>query len=117
MRLNSPVSVTVTFSEPVSGFTVDEISVGDGTTSGFSGSDGVAVYTFDVAPNAIGEVTVDIAAGVVTDAGGNGNTAATQLSLGIPYDDGDGGINKDGQGPHSGTVAIFQPCRYQSSRP
>ena len=39
---------------------------------------------------------MDVPAGVVTDAGGNGNTAATQFSLGIPYDDGgDGGISKN----------------------
>ena len=46
VRLNSPVPVTVTFSEPVSGFTVDDISVVNGTASGFSGSDGDTVYTF-----------------------------------------------------------------------
>ena len=95
VRLNSPVSVTVTFSEPVSGFTVDDITVVNGTASGFSGSDGDSVYTFDVTPNALGEVTVDIPVGVATDGEGNDNTAATQLSLGIPYDfDGNGGISR-----------------------
>ena len=96
VRLNSPVPVTATFSEPVSGFTVDDISVVNGMASGFSGSDGDAVYTFDVTPTSLGEVTVDIAAGVATDGGGAGNTAAPQLSLGIPYDfDGNGGISKN----------------------
>ena len=94
VRLNSPVSVTVTFSEPVSGFTVDDITVVNGTASSFSGSDGDAVYTFDVTPNSLGEVTVDIAAGVATDSDGAGNTPAPRLSLGIPYDfDGSGGIS------------------------
>ena len=93
VRLNSPVSVTVTFSEPVSGFTVDDITVVNGAASGFSGSG--AVYTFDVKPNALDVVTVDIAAGVATDGEGNDNTAALQLSLGIPYDfDGNGGISR-----------------------
>ena len=96
VRLNAPVPVTVTFSEPVSGFTIDDISVVNGMASGFSGSDGDAVYTFDVTPTSLGEVTVDIAAGVATDGGGAGNTAAPQLSLGIPYDfDGNGGISKN----------------------
>ena len=96
VRLNSPVSVTVTFSEPVSGFTLDDITVANGVASGFSGSDGDAVYTFEVTPNALGEVTVDIAAGVATDGAGAGNTEALRLSLGIPYDfDGNGGISKD----------------------
>ena len=37
-----------------------------------------------------------IAANVATGADGKGNTAAQQLSLGIPYDDdGDGGISKE----------------------
>ena len=95
VRLNSPVSVTVTFSEPVSGFTVDDITVVNGTASSFSGSDGDAVYTFDVTPNSLGEVTVDIAAGVATDSDGAGNTPAPRLSLGIPYDfDGNGGISR-----------------------
>ena len=96
VRLNSPVPVTATFSEPVSGFTIDDISVVNGTASGFSGSDGFAVYTFEVTPNALGEVTVDIPAVVATDGEGSGNTAAPQLSLGIPYDfDGNGGISKN----------------------
>ena len=95
VRLNSPVSVTATFSEPVSGFTLDDVSVMNGTASGFSGSDGDAVYTFDVTPGSLAEVTVDVAAGVATDGDGDGNTAASQLSLGIPYDfDGSGGIGK-----------------------
>ena len=95
VRLNSPVLVTVTFSEPVSGFTLGGIRVANGTASGFSGSDGDSVYTFDVTPDALGEVTVDIPAGVATDGEGTNNTAARQLSLGIPYDfDGNGGIGR-----------------------
>ena len=97
VRLNSPVLVTVKFSEPVSGFTVDDIMVGNGTASSFSGSDGDDVYTFDVTPNALVGVTVDIPADIATDGEGNDNTAAPQLSLGIPYDfDGSGGIGRTG---------------------
>ena len=97
VRLNSPVPVTATFSEPVSGFTLSDISVANGTASNLSGSDGDTVYTFKVTPNSLREVTVDIAAGVATDGGGAGNTTAPQLSLGIPYDfDGSGGIGRAG---------------------
>ena len=96
VRLNSPVSVTATFNSPVSGFTLDDISVVNGTADGFSGSDGDSVYTFSVTPDSLGEVTVDIAAGVATDGEGAGNTEAPRLSLGIPYDfDGSGGISKN----------------------
>ena len=92
VRLGSPVSLTATFSRPVSGFTVDDITIGNGTVGNFAGSG--AVYTFDVTPNEIGEVTVDIAAGAAEDANGNGNTAAPRLSVGITYDDdGDGAID------------------------
>ena len=93
VRLNSLIHVMATFSEPVSGFVVEDIVVGNGTVSNFAGSG--AVYTFDVTPNTIGEVTVDIPAGVAEDADGYGNMAA-HLSLGITYDDdGDGAISRN----------------------
>ena len=97
VRLNSPVPVTATFSEPVYGFTLDDVIVVNGDAGNFSGSDGDAVYTLDVTPNALADVTVDVAAGVATDGDGDGdgNTAAIRLSLGIPYDfDGDRGISR-----------------------
>ena len=83
--------MVVTFSEPVFRFTIEDIDVVNGAVSNLVGSG--AVYTFDVTPNAIGEVTVDIAVGAATDAEGNGNMAAPQLLLGIPYDD-----DHDGRG-------------------
>ena len=95
VRIDAPILVTTTFSEPVSGFTIDDITVANGVASSFAASDGDTVYTFDVTPNAIGEVTVDIPVGAAMDGDGNGNTSAPRLSLGIPYDDdGDGGISK-----------------------
>ena len=95
VRINSPIPTTATFSRPVSGFTINDISVVNGTAGNFVGSDGDRVYSFDVVPTAIGDVTVDIPAGVTEDSDGNGNPAALQLSLGIPYDDdGDGAISR-----------------------
>ena len=96
VRPNAPVLVKVIFGKPVFGFTAGDIEVSNGAVSNFTGNNGATTYTFDVTPNAIGEVTVDIAAGVATDANGEGNIAAPRLSLGIPYDDdGDGGISKE----------------------
>ena len=93
VRPGSPISLTVAFSRPVSGFAIDDISVETGAAGNFAGSG--AVYTFDVTPNAIGEVTVEIPAGVAEDADGNGNTAAPRFSLGITYDDdGDGTVSR-----------------------
>ncbi len=92
VRLGSPVSLEATFTEPVTGFSLEDISVANGVASNFSGSG--AVYTFDVTPYAIGDVTVDIAAGAAQGADGKGNIAA-RLSFGIPYDDdGNGAIGK-----------------------
>ena len=92
VRLGSPISLEATFSEPVTGFSLEDISVANGVASNFSGSG--SVYAFEVTPNAIGEVAVDIAADVAEDADGNGNIAA-RLSFGIPYDDdGNGAIGK-----------------------
>ena len=94
LRLNAPVSVTATFSEPVAGFALDDVAVVNGVAGNLAGSG--AVYTFDVTPTILGEVTVDIAAGAAEDAQGNPSTAAARLSLGLPYDfDGDRGISKD----------------------
>ena len=95
VRPNSPIPVTATFNEPVFGFTIEDIEVANGVVSNFTGVDDDAVYTFDVTPNAIGAMTVDIAAGAAADADGYRNMAAPTLSLGIPYDDdGDAGISK-----------------------
>ncbi len=96
VRINSPIPVTATFSEPINSFTAGDIAVASGAVSNFVGSDGDSVYTFDVTPNAVGVVTVDIAAGVAEDSDGNGNTAAVQLTLGLPYDDDhDGAISRE----------------------
>ena len=96
VRINSPIPVTATFSEPVFGFTVEDITVTNGVAGNFVGNDGDSGYTFDVTPNVIGVVAVDIAAAVALDAENNGNTAVIQLLLGIPYDDDhDGAINRD----------------------
>ena len=95
VRINSPLSVKAAFSEPVFGFSVDDIAVANGAAGNFTGSDGGAVYTFDVTPDAVGTVTVEIAAGAAENDDGNGNTAAPLFSLGIPYDDdSDGAISK-----------------------
>jgi len=76
----SPIPVTATFDEDVTGFELGDISVGGGFANNFDDS-GAPVYTFDVIPTSAGAVTVDVAASAATDAGGNGNTAATQFSI------------------------------------
>ncbi len=75
----SPIPVTITFSESVTGFAVGDITVGNGTAGNFIAVSG-SVYTVNITPSGQGAVTVDVAANVAQDATGNNNTAATQLS-------------------------------------
>ena len=80
MTSTAAFTATITFLEPVNGFVVGDITVGNGTASSFTGSDGDTAFTALITPTADGAVTVDVAADVATDAAGNGNTAATQAS-------------------------------------
>ncbi|SFK28934.1 Ig-like domain-containing protein, partial [Celeribacter neptunius] len=75
----SPIPVTVSFTEAVTGFTAADLTVSGGTVSNFAGSG--SSYSFDLTPLGDGTVTVDIAGGVAQDTAGNGNTAATQFSI------------------------------------
>ena len=89
----APVSdmfdVTVTFSEPVSGFERLELEVTNGSPLGWSaGSDG-SQYTAVISPVPGTPKTIEIKvpAGVATDAAGNPNAASSSFS--ISYDQGD----------------------------
>ncbi len=75
----SPIVVTVTFSESVTGFTSTDIVPTNGSVSSFTAVNSTT-YTFDLTPTADGLVTANIAAGVATDLAGNGNTIAAQFS-------------------------------------
>jgi hypothetical protein len=75
----SPIQMTATFTEPVTGFEAEDLSVTNGTVGDFEGSGDA--YTFSVTPEAEGEVTVDLPPNSAQDAAGNGNLAASQLSI------------------------------------
>jgi hypothetical protein len=74
----SPIPVTVTFSESVTGFVAGDVSVTNGSVANLAGSG--ADYTFDLVPTAAGQVTASVPADSATDGGGNGNTASNTLS-------------------------------------
>ncbi|MGV3504504.1 MAG: Ig-like domain-containing protein [Adhaeribacter sp.] len=76
---NAAFTVTFTFSEPVSGFTLGDVAVGNGTASGFT-AQSAAVYTALITPAADGMVTVAVAANAASDAAANGSEAAVALS-------------------------------------
>lgn len=79
---NDPFSVTFEFSEGVTGFIQGDITVGNGTASGFVTQSG-STYTADITPDGLGDISIDVAASVAQDGAGNDNTAAAQVS--VPY--------------------------------
>ncbi len=81
---NGPFDATITFSEDVTGFEQGDVTVGNGAVTAISGSGDS--YTATVTPAATGTVTVDVAARVARDSAGNGNTAATRLSVQVDVD-------------------------------
>ena len=74
------VAASVSFTEGVVGFTAGDVSVSNGTVSNFVAVDR-SHYTFHVSPTSDGTVTINIAAGVATDAAGNPNKVATPVSF------------------------------------
>ena len=77
--VSGPFPITVTFSEPVTGFELADLVVGNGSASELQGTE--ASYTATVTPTASGAVTVDIAAGAAEDGAGNPSAAADQFSI------------------------------------
>jgi|GEM_PF-2347922 len=77
----SPLPFTVTFSQSVTGFIASDVTVANGTLSGFTAVNGTT-YTFNVTPTTPGTATtVNVPANVAVDGNNTGNTAATQYSL------------------------------------
>ena len=83
---NSPttatsITYTITFSENVTGFTADDITVTNGTKGTFGGSG--SKYTLVVTQSSSTTQTVKINANVCTDTVGNGNSASNTLTIEI----------------------------------
>ena len=87
----SPIHFTVVFSEAVTGFGGEDVTV-----SGTAGATTATVTelapnngtTYDVAVSGMtssGTVVASVAAGVVTDSGGNGNTASTSTDNSVTW--------------------------------
>lgn len=73
----SPYNVTFEFSEEVNGFTLSDITVGNGSADHFVVID-TDTYTADITPSGSGHITIDVMAGSAQDGAGNGNIAAPQ---------------------------------------
>lgn len=72
------IPVTIEFDEAVAGFDASDLGLTNATASGFAG--GPTVFTANLAPIAQGNVTLSISAGAGSDAAGNSNTAAANLT-------------------------------------
>ena len=82
-----PFHVDVTFSEPVDGFALADVTVENGSAvlevAHRTRADGRNVYVIMIVPNngGIGDIRVTVPAGVATDAAGNANSASTPLVI------------------------------------
>ena len=73
------LTLNITFTEPVTGFEVDDIQVANGTVIGFISGPVVGNYTVIMAPEVDGEVIVSIGAGAAHDAYGQPSEASEPL--------------------------------------
>ncbi|EPN8460490.1 Ig-like domain-containing protein [Vibrio cidicii] len=83
LKVGETATLTFTLSESSSDFTADDITVTGGSLSGFTGSGTSYTATFTPTANTTSTVTINVAANTFTDAVGNNNTAATQLSISV----------------------------------
>ena len=75
---DSPFEVTATVTESVSDFTSSDVSVTNGSVSGFSGSG--TSYSWTVNPSSQGTVSCYVPPGLVHDAAGNPNPQSNTIS-------------------------------------
>ena len=73
-----PFSVTITFSEPVTGLTLSEIEVANGTPSDLAGSGSTRTLTVTPDADFDGDVTVTVPAGVAEGSASNTNEAGSE---------------------------------------
>jgi len=76
---DSSFSVTITFSESVTGFVADDIRTTNATVIGLSG--GGASYAATLRASGAGDAQVSVPANVAIDADGNGNLASNQVAI------------------------------------
>ena len=85
--LTEAFTVTITFSEPVTGFELEDIRVTNGRASNFL-EISPQEYTATITPDGSGEVRVEVPEEVAEDGSGNGNQAAAfevETKLAVSY--------------------------------
>ncbi len=96
--------VTIAFDEAVTGFEQSEITVTNGSVTGFGGSG--TSYTAEITPSASGSVTVEIAADVAEDGAGNGNRAAAAFVIEADLTGPDVEITSEATAPVGGAFEV-----------
>ena len=77
---NRPFTINITFTEPVTGFTIKDLDIDGGTASNFAGTG--AAYTAGITPTgSSGTLTIDIPAGAATNADKYGSEAADTFAI------------------------------------
>ncbi|SHN12058.1 Ig-like domain-containing protein [Chitinophaga sp. CF418] len=76
--VNVPYTVTVTFSEAVTGFTTGDVTAVNATVSNLQTTDNIT-YTVLVTPAADGVVSISVPADAAVNIGANGNTASNTV--------------------------------------
>ena len=86
--ISEEFTVTVVFSEPVSGFTMSELEVTNGQAMQMLGLPGGKEYVVTIVPDegAEGEVTVTVPASVAMDEADNPNTASSTFRIALAWD-------------------------------
>ena len=106
---DATINMTINFSEDVSGLTLGDLAISNGTATNLVASS-TSVYTFDIIPS-LGLVTVDLPASAVSDNAGNASTAASTFSINFQYappPDPTSLIGTDGSGvDESGTESML----------
>lgn len=100
---NGPWDMTISFSEPVTGFTETDISVTNADLGSLTVVDS-KTYTINIDPQADGTVTVSVPANGVVNIGGNPNTASNIITY-----------TYDGTAPTVTSVAVPANGTYTNS--
>lgn len=81
---SGPFELAISFSEPVTGFALDDLAIVGAVASDLTGSG--ASYAALLTPGGADTVTVSLAAGAAMDAAGNGSLAAEDFSVKVDAD-------------------------------
>ena len=111
---NRPFTVNITFSEPVTRFTIDDLDVDGGTASNFAGA--AAAYTALITPTgSSGTLTIDIPAGAARNADKYESEAADTFTIATDVTAPTGTITAAETGPYRSpfriTMTFSEPIR------